>query len=141
MDDCTYAANEYRPTPPTAEHLQARREENERLKREYKVIQKARQAAIKRAKALLRASLSEDQQKQYDENKSFIVIGQKTKRKYRIREGRVANIDVFWEDRPGVRHKLCAHPGEQVPDADTMLAQKLMLECNENDFLNLANIH
>lgn len=35
----------------------------------------------------------------------------------------------------------CAHPGELVPDADTMLAQKLMLEADEPAFLRVANRH
>jgi hypothetical protein len=35
--------------------------------------------------------------------------------------------------------RLCSHLIELVPDADTMLAQKLHLECNEDAFLRIAN--
>jgi hypothetical protein len=39
----------------------------------------------------------------------------------------------------GVR--FCAHPETDLPDADTMLAQKLMLEADEAGFLAIANLH
>jgi hypothetical protein len=38
-----------------------------------------------------------------------------------------------------VRRHLCFHPRVQCPDYDTMAAQKLMLELNESDVLQVAN--
>lgn len=38
-----------------------------------------------------------------------------------------------------VQKTYCAHPNDQCPDADTMLAQKLMLENDETSFLRIAN--
>lgn len=112
--------------------------QTEREKR-YLVEKKQRELAINRAKALLLSSLTEEQAQQYDKDKSFIVIGHKTKRKYRVRHGRAGNVDLLDGNR--VRHRLCAHPELNVPDQDTMLAQKLMIECNEEHFLNLANVN
>jgi len=98
-----------------------------------------RKAAIECARELLVASLTDEQRGEYDANESFIVFGQKTGQRYRINNGRAGNVHEL--DRLGqVRRRYCAHPGMRVPNADTMLAQKLMLECHELDFLDKANV-
>lgn len=52
--------------------------------------------------------------------------------------GRHGNVDQV--DDSGRRIKrLCVHPVEGVPDADTMLAQKLFLEGSEEELLRVAN--
>jgi hypothetical protein len=52
----------------------------------------------------------------------------------------VANVDVVCKDGK-VLHRLCAHPADFVPNPDTMLAQKLYLEHQEEAFVKIANIH
>lgn len=37
--------------------------------------------------------------------------------------------------------RFCAHPAALVPDEDTLLAQKLMLETDPREFERIANIH
>ena len=45
-------------------------------------------------------------------------------------------------DDAGVEiRSFCIHPTERVPDADSMLAQKLMLETDHDRFLKTANAH
>lgn len=100
---------------------------------------KRRTEAIDRARALLVESLTAEQREQYDENMEFIVYGQKTKKQYLIKDGRVGNVEEL--DSAGrTRRRYCAHPQMGLPDADTMLAQKLMIECNEDEFLDKANV-
>lgn len=94
-----------------------------------------------RAEALLRSSLTEDQRQELDARGCFhIEVGE---RLYRIRRGRAGNIYVV-KDREDTNvdiiETLCAHPEIMVPDADTMLAQKLWLEFDEAAFREIANI-
>lgn len=98
-----------------------------------------RAAAEARAEALLLECLDLRQQLDYKQNKSFVVHGASGYR-YRIRHGRSGNIDVV--NREGLLEKrLCVHPQISVPDCDTMLAQKLMLEHDEATLLRTANHH
>jgi len=97
----------------------------------------------KRALELLEANLSPKQKKSFKEQKFFVVKGGKTQQKYRIRDAGhlVANVDVL-DDCSRVTHRLCAHPDSRnVPLGDCLLAQKLMLEFDEDEFLRIANRH
>ena len=93
-----------------------------------------------RAEGLLQEHLTERQKYDLSTKGYFDVVNFKSKRHYRIRRGRAQN--VFLLDGPGGREvkRLCCHPNERVPDADTMLAQKLLIEFNEELFLKTANI-
>lgn len=93
-----------------------------------------------RAEGLLQEHLTERQKYDLSTKGHFDVVNFKSKRHYRIRRGRAQN--VFLLDGPGGREvkRLCCHPNERVPDADTMLAQKLLIEFNEELFLKTANI-
>jgi hypothetical protein len=96
------------------------------------------EAANKRAEKLLIENLSLKQAAEYAQHKHVIVHGRHAR--YRIRQGRSMNIDVI--DREGkVTRRLCAYPSHTIPDCDTMLAQKLMLETGEDDFLKIAIPH
>jgi hypothetical protein len=106
---------------------------------EYKAREEKLQAAVTRAERLLREVLSEVQRKEYDQHKAFHVDSPSGKR-YRITRHRSHNVMLL--DKHGkATHRLCCHPGLRVPDADTMITQKLMLEnlVSEQDFLRLAN--
>ena len=48
-------------------------------------------------------------------------------------------MELVTERGTGKIKTLCAHPTVRVPDADNMLAQKLYLESNEEEFLRIAN--
>lgn len=89
------------------------------------------------AEALLRRHLSAGQLGQLQAHGFFDV--ERPGRTYRIHRGRSINIQVLEAGR--TTHRLCFHPGAPMPDADTMLAQKLMLEANEQEALRIAIRH
>lgn len=99
-----------------------------------------RKEADARAEQLLLDSLNPAQRVMYEQAKKFIVEGGETGTKYEIRHGRSVNIHRL-DDSGKTVDRLCAHPVLDVPDGDTMLAQKLMLETCERDFLRIANVH
>lgn len=98
-----------------------------------------RDAAERRAEQLLLQVLSLEQRQQFNQDQSFVVEGRRGYR-YRIRKGRTANIDMVRPDGR-IEHRLCVHPREDVPDFDTMVAQKVMLEADEDLILKTANRH
>lgn len=106
-----------------------------------------RDAARQRANDLLLQHLTPEQRETFVANGWFVVEGGKTKTRYRIRavESMVANVDVLDNDlfrTDKVLHRLCGHvPTHKVPLGDQLLAQKMMLEFAENDFLRIANRH
>lgn len=98
------------------------------------------ETAKSRAEGLLREHLTDRQKSDLESHLYFDVVNFRSKRYYRIKRGRAGN--VFLLDGPHGRavKKFCCHPNENVPDADTMLAQKLLIEFNEELFLKTANI-
>lgn len=116
---------------PTTEEREARRLESERKDQE-------RLEAKNRAEELLKLCLTEEQREHLEEMSSFVIESELGK-KYCIRKGRVQNVFEL-DDNDKHIAQLCAHPISNVPDFDTMLAQKLMLETNEAEFLRIANI-
>jgi hypothetical protein len=98
--------------------------------------------ARRRAERLLLSHLTGEQRASFKKNKWFIVEGGQSKRRYRIRDrgNLVANIDVL--DGDAVAHRLCGHcRAGDLPLADHLLAQKMMLEMAEDEFLKIANRH
>jgi hypothetical protein len=127
----------------SVEQVQANQRAAEQAHREHLARIAAETKARERAEKLLRESLAPNQreqlaQKGYFELSTIAPTGER--RIYRIRRGRSANIDRV-DESGRVLHRLCAHPIELVPDADTMLAQKLWLENCEPEFLAMANVH
>jgi hypothetical protein len=100
-------------------------------------------AAKKRARELLIEHLTPAQKRTFAKNDWFVVEGGKSKTRYRIsaKNSLVANIDVMTVDGK-ITHRLCGHcdPGK-LPLHDHLLAQKMMLEHAEDEFLKLANRH
>lgn len=123
----------------TAEQIRAQDERMAQYRREAAARQAERDKAIETARRLLMENLTPEQLEQFKRDQSFVVVG-RNHRRFRIREGRSANVDVINPDGR-ISHRLCAHPQEQVPDFDTMLAQKLMLEHDDEHFMRLANHH
>lgn len=94
--------------------------------------------ADERAEILLHEHLTLDQIDMLEKMREFLVMGSRGNR-YLIRRGRAGNVLGLDEHGKPVR-RYCAHPAESVPDPDTMLAQKLMLEIDEDSFLRVANV-
>lgn len=94
--------------------------------------------ARERGLRLLEQNLSPSQRSQFAEYQFFEVVGGHTGRRYRIRHGRMMNIDLL--DQYGVRiGSLCFYPRGGLVAGDVMLAQKLALELFEADALKVAN--
>jgi hypothetical protein len=93
--------------------------------------------AKERAERLLRSALSTKQLGELDRRGYFhVVVGE---RRFRITRGRSHNIKEV-DARGRILRSLCAHPVDQVPDPDTMLAQKLWLESKPEEFFKIANV-
>lgn len=94
----------------------------------------ARKAASERAERLLEACLTSEQRDQLRKENCFTVRG-RSGNIYQIRRGRARNVFELKS-----RRTYCCHPCDGVPDPDTMLSQKLMIETQEHEFLRLANV-
>jgi hypothetical protein len=91
-----------------------------------------------RAFELLKANLSPEQLKQFEEYASIDVVGGETGRRYRILRG--SQLNIYALDRHGMcMASLCVVPRGRLPVGDIMLAQKLGLELFELDLLRVAN--
>lgn len=95
-----------------------------------------RSEAEVRAEELLRSCLSERQDADLTRLGWFDVPASPG-RTYRVKRGTAGNVYLLGADGREVE-QYCAHPSG-VPAADTMLAQKLMLEAAESRFLKIAN--
>jgi hypothetical protein len=91
--------------------------------------------SAEKAKALLLTFLDENQRKTFLENGWFVIEGGKSKSKYRINtHSFTANVQ---REHDNIR--FCAHCGSDLPLYDHIIAQKLMLENDEDAFLAIAN--
>ena len=91
-----------------------------------------------KAVALLQSWLSAEQAEQYSSYGYFEVIGSDTGKRYRIRHGRMMNIDEL--DLVGNRVcEWCFLPVGTLAAGDVMLAQKISLETFESQALAVAN--
>ena len=115
-------------------------DEQRRIEREAE--QTRLRAAEARANELLCEHLTPAQKKTYTDNGWFVIEGGKTKTKYRINSGHlVGNVDVL-DNQNRKTHRLCAHVRQgSVPFGDQLLAQKIMLEHDEDAFIRVANRH
>ena len=87
---------------------------------------------------LLKENLTPVQRKQYAKQRCFEVIGGQSGRRYRIRHGRLMNIEQL--DKKGRRVcGWCFFPKGRLVAGDVMLAQKLALELFEAEALQVAN--
>lgn len=126
-------------TPQVAAAAVASREQ---YRQELIEAEAERAAAQERAQRLLRESLSPKQLEEYSMHGHFFIdvlskSGQR--RRYKINKGRARNVQEVDQSGRVIKH-FCAHPSMMCPDEDTMLAQKLMLEAEEEAFLRIANV-
>lgn len=128
--------------PLSAAELAAQEERMAARRELARAEQLARRRAQRRALATLLQFITQQQRDELRRLGHFHVQGGATGRTYRIKRGRVANIDVL-NELGVVVQRLCAHPATNVPDSDTMLAQALHLQsaANEEQFVRTANVH
>jgi hypothetical protein len=101
-------------------------------------MQAASLGAEQKALALFRPWLSPEQAQQYNSLKHFEVIGSVTGTRYRIRHGKMMNIDEL--DSAGNKVcEWCFLPEGNLAAGDVMLAQKIALETFESEALAIAN--
>lgn len=118
-----------------------RQNELERQQREarFAAADRKRRNALERSMLLLREACNDDQIQQLEDEGAVVVTGKSGTRYKVTNRGSVANVHVL-NERGHTQHRLCAHP-LGVPQGDIMLAQKLMIEHNEDAFVRLANRH
>jgi hypothetical protein len=101
-----------------------------------------RARARERATRLLHEHLTAEQLEELSRAGRFhldVLSQDGRRRRYRINRGRSRNVQEIDLGNGRIIKTLCAHPAAAVPDEDTMLAQKLMLETAEAEFLRIAN--
>lgn len=99
-------------------------------------LQKQREA-IAKAKRLLESMLAKEQREQLERDQFFEVIAKNSRRRYRIRRGTHGNVKLL-DDAGKEVVSYCAQP-HGVPTEDSMLAQALQIEHDEDTFLRVAN--
>jgi hypothetical protein len=101
-------------------------------------LDEGRSEAHERGMRLLTENLTPVQRQQLSRYGYFEVIGGRTGKRYRIRQGRSMNIDQL--DKNGRRIcGWCFFPDGNLVVGDVMLAQKLALELFEVEALKIAN--
>lgn len=137
--------NVYQPSELTAEERAARDERNAALAEERRQHALQLEAARKRAKKLLVDNLNRNQRAQLAKHGWFVVKGGQSGKKYRINAGAYAgNVyelpEAANDNEPRHVASYCGHIDQHlVPVEDNALAQKLMLEAAEDEFLRIAN--
>jgi hypothetical protein len=98
--------------------------------------------AERRALVLLTRLLNPEQRQEFRNSRHFHVVGGSSGDRYRIRVGKIANIDALRNDGT-VKYCLCFHPTGGVPVYDVMAAQLLYLQdpVTEQRLLRQANIY
>lgn len=118
------------------QEAQAERERDAEQARAIRNVQ--RQVAEQRAEELLLEHLTADQREQYRVAMEFLVISESGKR-FKVKKGFVQNIFEL-DDAGKPLRRYCIHPKGDFPTGDAMLAQVLMLEGAEQEFLRIANV-
>jgi hypothetical protein len=98
-----------------------------------------REAARATARELLLSLLDERQRDEYERLRRFTVIGADGE-EYRIyRDGKSGNICRLNAEKTLEVDQFCIHDYEGLPDEDTYIAQKLLLETDPQAFRRIAN--
>jgi hypothetical protein len=114
------------------------RQDQERASRIEQDRRRAEQEAKDRAEVLLLRYLSDKQKEDLRTKNYFLVeVGGET---YKIMRGFAGNVKMLDKATGREAKSFCIHPHERVPDADAMLAQKLLLEADTEKFLKIANV-
>lgn len=106
-----------------------------RIVREQQQME-AKKAAMGRAEELLLACLTDEQRESYLKD-GYIDTNVKDKT-YRIEKGFAGN--VYLVEKQVKKARFCIHPTDfRLPQQDAMLAQLLLLNTDEDQFLKTAN--
>jgi hypothetical protein len=100
-----------------------------------------KEEAEERARKLLMSLLSPEQRAEMEEKKHFhltVMDPDGASRRYRIDRGFQGNVKLLGPDGKPAR-SYCIHSDSRLPYEDQMLAQMLLLEANEGEFLRIAN--
>lgn len=131
--DCVFS-----PEKLFTEQQEALRLQQEERNRRQAEIEAKRVAAQKKATELLLENLDAEQQIEFNQHKRFTVhVRGKVDQHYLIEYGYAGNVKLFHKGKAIA--KFCIHPAHNLPNEDVMLAQKLLLETNEEQFLKIAN--
>lgn len=131
----TYGSS-YTPTPLTEEQIEANRVAAEARKVEAAIRVKQVEEAKVRARKLLLDLLEEEQKEELLRDGWFHVETRDGTRRYRLSPNSSPRR-VHGED--GAQWSYCIHPDYGYPQDDIVLAQKLLLESDEEMFLKIAN--
>jgi hypothetical protein len=123
---------------PTPEEVAALEQQRQEAHARWEAEQTARQEAEVRAEALLLAHLTDQQRTDYLEKGYFDMPGERGRHTYRLWKGSAGNVKRL-NARGTEVMSYCIHPREHLPHSDVVLAQKLLLETAEAEFLRLAN--
>lgn len=123
------------PRDLTEEEIEANRVAMEERQEQRRLRAERAEQAKQRAELLLVSNLDSDQVAELAASNRFHVTSSRGRR-YCIKRGRAGNITR--EDSEG-RFTFCIHDYVGLPESDTMLAQKLLLEADEAEFLRIAN--
>lgn len=106
-------------------------------RREAAERQAERDKVREKAWKLLLSMLDKQQKDQLERDRFFDVVARNSRRRYRIHHGTHGNVRLLNDVGKEVT-RYCAQPNN-VPAEDAMLAQKLMLEHEEDQYLKVAN--
>jgi len=120
----------------------AEREERNRVYRQQDAARRRqKEEAEERARKLLMSLLTPEQRVELEEKKHFhltVMDPDGAERVYRIDRGMAGNVKLLGPDGRPAR-SYCIHADSRLPYEDQMLAQKLLLESDEGQFLKIAN--
>ena len=122
----------------TTEQQERWRQDQERATRIEQDRRRAEDEAKAKAEVLLLRHLS-DQQKADLKTKGFFLV-EVAGETYKIMRGFAGNVKMLDKATGKDAKSFCIHPSERVPDADAMLAQKLLLETDTERFHKIANV-
>jgi hypothetical protein len=124
------------PPPPTAEQLAERERRRAAQAEAARIASEQRKLMRENARRLLVEALHESQREELERDGYFHVETRDGTRRYRLSPSS-APMRIHGED--GRRWSYCIHPAFGYPPEDVVLAQKLLLEADEDAFLEIAN--
>lgn len=129
----------YQPPRETEAQRAARLAREEQYRREAAERRAQRAVADTRAEGMLRALLNAEQIAMLDAEDKFRMTCP-SGRVYEICRGRQHNVFMLGEDGRTRVQELCAHVAPNIPNADNMIAQFLLLFADETAYRKVANI-
>lgn len=132
----SYQQPVYQQRQPTPEEIAAQEQRDREYLAQAERQRAEQREAEERAERLLDRHLTENQRKTW--KKAKVIYLETARRRYRIHKGRTGNIRVVDKNDKAIQ-SWCVHPAEAVPDCDTVLAQILHLQNDEEGLERLAN--